>query len=46
MLSDALCETPCEGSKTEMLLVDFEDRSRLTQMVAPMLPELSASKKR
>ena len=46
MLPDALRETPYEGSKTEMLLVDFEDRSRLAQIIASMLPELSASKKK
>ena len=37
---------PYEGSKTEMILVDTEDRSRLAEIISSMLPELPAPKKR
>ena len=46
MLPDAPRVIPYEGSRVEMLLVDFEDRGWLAQVVASMLPELPAPRKR
>ena len=46
MLPQAPMELPYEGAK-EMLLVDrIEDRDFLTELIAAMLPELPAPKKR
>lgn len=46
MLPDAPRVIPYEGSRGEMLLVDFEDRGWLAQVVASMLTELPAPKKK
>ena len=45
LLPDAPEQLPYEGAKP-MLLVDFEDRTRLAELVAAMLPELSEPRKR
>lgn len=46
MLANAERMLPYEGAKTEMILVDVEDRGKLADLVAAMLPELPAPKKR
>lgn len=43
---DAKRSLPYEGSKTEMILVDTEDRSHLAEIISSMLPELPAPKKK
>ena len=45
LLPDAPEQLPYEGAKP-MLLVDFEDRTRLAELVAAMLPELLEPRKR
>ena len=45
LLPDASEQLPYEGAKL-MLLIDFEDRDRLAELVAAMLSELPESKKR
>lgn len=45
LLSDAPEQLPYEGAKP-MLLIDFEDRTRLAELVAVMLPELPEPTKR
>lgn len=39
LLSQAEMQLPYEGAKP-MLVVDFEDRGRLTELVGAMVPEL------